>query len=76
MPIENEVAAGGGVRLAHVGEDNGLSHDVAREWPGPQASSRVTLAPRSSSASAVHAPNAPLPTTTTSGSRVTMAGAA
>src|SRR5262245_45288026 len=39
--------------------------ELARELPGPQASSRTTRAPRRSSCSAVQPPNAPAPTTTT-----------
>src|SRR5712691_4321797 len=41
--------------------------ELARELPGPQASTRVTRAPRRSSMRAVHPPNAPAPTTTTDG---------
>src|SRR5205814_657298 len=37
----------------------------AREWPGPQASTRVTRAPRRRRWSAVQPPNAPAPTTAT-----------
>src|SRR5713101_2342033 len=39
--------------------------EEARELPGPQASTSVTLAPRRRSIKAVHPPNAPAPTTTT-----------
>src|SRR2546422_4824048 len=39
--------------------------ELAREWPGPQASTRVTRVPRRSRWSAVQPPNAPAPTTTT-----------
>ena len=39
--------------------------ELAREFPGPQASSRVTLAPFRKSCSADHPPNAPAPTTIT-----------
>src|ERR1700730_4807276 len=37
--------------------------ELERELPGPQASSRVTRAPRASRASAVQPPKAPAPTT-------------
>src|SRR5688572_23112360 len=39
--------------------------DEARECPAPHASTRVTRIPERSSASAIHPPNAPAPTTTT-----------
>src|SRR5690349_7686737 len=39
--------------------------ELAREFPGPHASTRVTRAPRRRSMRAVHPPNAPAPTTTT-----------
>src|SRR5881397_3163387 len=39
--------------------------ELARELPGPQASTSVTRAPRRSRWSAVQPPNAPAPTTTT-----------
>src|SRR6186713_2981992 len=39
--------------------------DDAREFPAPHASIRVTRIPARRSASAVHPPNAPAPTTTT-----------
>src|SRR5262249_6550552 len=41
--------------------------EEAREFPGPHASSNVTLAPRRRRARAVHPPNAPAPTTITRG---------
>src|SRR5438067_5064976 len=37
--------------------------ELAREFPGPQASRRVTRAPRRTSQSAVHPPKAPAPIT-------------
>src|SRR5205823_550331 len=39
--------------------------ELAREFPGPQASTRVTFAPLRKSSSAVHPPKAPAPTTIT-----------
>lgn len=39
--------------------------DDAREWPAPHASTSVTRIPARRSASAVHPPNAPAPTTIT-----------
>src|SRR6202521_804434 len=41
--------------------------ELAREFPGPQASTSVTLAPPRRSISAVQPPKAPAPTTTTAG---------
>src|SRR3954467_14320507 len=41
--------------------------ELEREWPGPQASSRVTRAPRRRSSRAVQPPNAPAPMTTMGG---------
>src|SRR5437588_5523739 len=41
--------------------------ELARELPGPQASSRVTRAPSRRRARAVNAPKAPAPTTATEG---------
>src|SRR5512145_309187 len=41
--------------------------ELERACPGPQASISVTCAPRRSSSSAVHPPNAPAPTTTMRG---------
>src|SRR5262249_25198724 len=41
--------------------------ELARELPGPQASTSVTRAPRRRSISAVQPPNAPAPTTVTDG---------
>lgn len=37
--------------------------ELAREFPGPQASNSVTLAPSRKSCKADHPPNAPAPTT-------------
>jgi len=39
--------------------------DEDREFPGPQASTRVTRTPRRCRYNAVHPPNAPAPITTT-----------
>src|SRR2546429_6943108 len=39
--------------------------ELAREFPGPQASTRTTFAPLRKSSSAVHPPKAPAPTTIT-----------
>lgn len=39
--------------------------ELAREFPGPQASSKVTCMPLCASWSADHPPNAPAPTTIT-----------
>src|SRR5262249_56535427 len=41
--------------------------DEDREFPGPYASTRTTVRPRSRRRRAVKAPNTPAPTTTTSG---------
>jgi hypothetical protein len=43
--------------------------ELAREFPGPQASSSVTLAPFRNSCSADQPPNAPAPTTITEARR-------
>src|SRR5256885_8897559 len=43
--------------------------ELARELPGPQASTRVTFAPFRNRWRAVQPPNAPAPTTTTLGPR-------
>src|SRR3954466_7972160 len=48
--------------------------ELAREFPGPQASINVTLAPRRVSQSAVHPPNAPAPITAMRGPDFVFAG--
>src|ERR1700687_883027 len=48
--------------------------ELAREFPGPQASTSVTLAPPRRSISAVQPPKAPAPTTTTAGAAAPAAG--
>src|SRR5262249_12614753 len=42
------------------------SPELDREWPGPYASSKITLFPRRARCSAVHAPKTPAPITATS----------
>src|SRR5437868_10439208 len=47
--------------------------ELAREFPGPQASMRVTRAPRRTSHSAVHPPKAPAPITAMGGPDLVLA---
>src|SRR5436190_17539013 len=47
--------------------------ELAREFPGPQASMRVTRAPRRTSHSAVHPPKAPAPITAMRGPDLVLA---